>query len=89
MSTSPVTARMPGSGWALLGRACSSSAGISPLRKAKRNVRALAERMQDVTHDLVSYVPMGQAFPSVGLASDLTGYIDSPVPFFWNLRRED
>jgi len=59
------------------------------IAESEEERRALAERMQDVTHDLVSYVPMGQAFPSVGLASDLTGYIDSPVPFFWNLRRED
>lgn len=49
--------------------------------------RALAERMQEVAHDLVSYVPLGQAFPSVGLAADLEGYLESPVPFFWNLRR--
>lgn len=49
--------------------------------------KALATRMQELTHDLVSYVPMGQAFPSIGIASDLEGYIESPVPFFWNLRR--
>ncbi|SDX32897.1 ABC transporter substrate-binding protein [Roseicitreum antarcticum] len=50
---------------------------------------ALAERMQVLTHDLVSYVPMGQAFPSQGIASNLTGFIDSPVPFFWNVRRAE
>ena len=49
--------------------------------------KALAERMQAITHDLVSYVPVGQAFPSVGIASNLEGYLESPVPFFWNLRR--
>lgn len=49
--------------------------------------KALATRMQEITHDLVSYVPVGQAFPSIGLASDLEGYIEGPVPFFWNLHR--
>lgn len=49
--------------------------------------KALAEEMQNITHDLVSFVPLGQAFPSVGLAANLEGYIESPVPFFWNLRR--
>jgi peptide/nickel transport system substrate-binding protein len=48
---------------------------------------ALAEKMQDLTHDLVSFVPMGEAIPSEGIASNLEGYIDSPVPFFWNIRR--
>ena len=51
--------------------------------------RALAERMQELTHDLVSYVPVGQAFPSIGISADLEGYIESPVPFFWNLKRAD
>lgn len=51
--------------------------------------KKLADRMQELTHDLVSYVPLGQAFPSVGIASNLEGYLESPVPFFWNLRRAD
>ncbi|GAB5378542.1 MAG: ABC transporter substrate-binding protein [Acuticoccus sp.] len=49
--------------------------------------KKLAERMQEVTHDLVPYVPMGQIFPSQGLATSLEGYLDSPVPFFWNVSR--
>ena len=48
---------------------------------------ALAERMQVLTHDLVSYVPLGQVFPSQGIASNLEGFLESPVPFFWNVRR--
>lgn len=49
--------------------------------------KALAERMQVLTHDLVSYVPMGQSFPSQGIAANLKGFIESPVPFFWNVER--
>ena len=76
---------------AWFGWACSSE--LQELRKAfavasdDAERKKLATRMQDLTHDLVSYVPMGQAFPSVGIAADLEGYIESPVPFFWNLRR--
>jgi peptide/nickel transport system substrate-binding protein len=51
--------------------------------------KALAERMQVLTHDLVSYVPLGQSFPSQGIATDLEGFLQSPVPFFWNVRRTD
>ncbi len=49
--------------------------------------KQLAERMQVLTHDLVSYVPLGQSFPSQGLADNLEGFIESPVPFFWNVQR--
>lgn len=48
---------------------------------------ALAEEMQVLTHDLVSYVPLGQVFPSQGIATNLEGFLESPVPFFWNVRR--
>lgn len=48
---------------------------------------ALAERMQVLTHDLVSYVPLGQVFPSQGIATNLDGFLESPVPFFWNVQR--
>lgn len=50
---------------------------------------ALAEQMQILTHDLVSYVPLGQVFPSQGIATNLDGFLESPVPFFWNLRRAE
>jgi peptide/nickel transport system substrate-binding protein len=43
--------------------------------------------MQELTHDLVSYVPLGQSFPSQGIATNLEGFLESPVPFFWNVRR--
>lgn len=49
--------------------------------------RRLTERMQVVTHDLVSYVPLGQTVPLQGVAKNLDGFIDSPVPFFWNVSR--
>lgn len=49
--------------------------------------KQLAERMQVLTHDLVSYVPLGQSFPSQGIAANLEGFIESPVPFFWEVRR--
>jgi len=49
--------------------------------------KKLATRMQELTHDLVPYVPLGQIFPSQGLASNLEGYLRSPVPFFWNVSR--
>jgi len=49
--------------------------------------KELAKEMQDITHEIVSYIPMGQAFPSIGIAANLEGYIEGPVPFFWNLHR--
>ena len=49
--------------------------------------KALADRMQDLTHDLVSFVPLGQSFPSQGIAANLEGFLESPVPFFWNVHR--
>ncbi|MEO9529637.1 ABC transporter substrate-binding protein [Roseibium sp.] len=78
-------------GDAWFGWACSEE--LQKLRQEFANAptdeerRKLAARMQEVTHDLVSYVPVGQAFPSIGIASDLKGYIDGPVPFFWNVHR--
>lgn len=50
---------------------------------------ALAEQMQILAHDLVSYVPLGQVFPSQGIATNLEGFIESPVPFFWNVKRAE
>ncbi|XWN33809.1 MAG: ABC transporter substrate-binding protein [Devosia sp.] len=47
----------------------------------------LAEQMQALTHDLVSFVPLGQTFPSQGLSANLDGFLESPVPFFWNVKR--
>lgn len=76
---------------AWFGWACSPE--LQGLRKTFANSssederKQLAMRMQELTHDLVSYVPLGQSFSSVGLAADLQGYINGPVPFFWNLKR--
>ena len=77
-------------GW--FGWACSEE--LQELRRkfadaqTQEERKQLAERMQIVTHDLVSYVPLGQSFPSQGIATNLEGYIESPVPFFWNLKRK-
>jgi peptide/nickel transport system substrate-binding protein len=49
--------------------------------------KALTERMQTIAHDIVSFVPLGQSFPSQGIAANLEGFLESPVPFFWNVRR--
>ena len=46
------------------------------------------EQMQTIAHDIVTYVPLGQAFPNQGLAANLDGFIESPVPFFWNVQRK-
>ncbi|MGB3336111.1 MAG: ABC transporter substrate-binding protein [Devosia sp.] len=50
--------------------------------------KALAEQMQAVAYDLVPFVPLGQASLAQGVASNLEGFIDSPVPFFWNVSRK-
>lgn len=50
--------------------------------------KALADQMQKIALDLVTYVPLGQFFPSQGLATNLDGFIESPVPFFWNVQRK-
>lgn len=50
--------------------------------------KALAEEMQKVAYDLVPMVPLGQASLAQGIAANLEGFIDSPVPFFWNVGRK-
>ncbi|MBW8639519.1 ABC transporter substrate-binding protein [Hoeflea sp. WL0058] len=76
-------------GW--FGWACSEE--LQELRKQFAEAedpevkKALAEKMQILTHDLVSYVPLGQSFPSQGIATNLEGFIESPVPFFWEVQR--
>lgn len=76
-------------GW--FGWACSQELqdlrGKFAMAKDDAEKRALAEQMQVLTHDLVSYVPLGQLFPSQGIASNIEGYLESPVPFFWNMKR--
>lgn len=78
-----------GDGW--YGWACSEE--LQELREAfaatsdPDEQKKLAEQMQIHTHDLVSYIPLGQSFPAQGIAADLEGFIESPVPFFWNVRR--
>ena len=69
-------------------RNCRSCARKFADAQTQEERKQLAERMQIVTHDLVSYVPLGQSFPSQGIATNLEGYIESPVPFFWNLKRK-
>ena len=51
--------------------------------------KQLAEDMQRVAYDLVPFVPLGQASIAQGVASNLEGFIESPVPFFWNVKRKD
>ncbi|WP_152534527.1 ABC transporter substrate-binding protein [Martelella sp. AD-3] len=80
-----------GDGW--FGWACSEE--LQELREQfaatsdPEEQKLLATRMQEVTHDLVPYVPLGQVYPSQGLSTDLEGYIESPVPFFWNVSRTE
>lgn len=50
--------------------------------------KALADDMQRIAHEIVTYVPLGQSFPNQGLANNLEGFIESPVPFFWNVTRK-
>jgi peptide/nickel transport system substrate-binding protein len=50
--------------------------------------KALADQMQTIAYDLVPFVPLGQASLAQGVASNLEGFIDSPVPFFWNVSRK-
>ncbi len=51
--------------------------------------KELTARMQEVTHDLVPYIPLGEFFNVQGASTKLDGWIDSPVPFFWGVRRSD
>jgi peptide/nickel transport system substrate-binding protein len=50
--------------------------------------KALADEMQKIALDLVTYVPLGQFFPNQGIANNIEGVIESPVPFFWNMQRK-
>lgn len=49
--------------------------------------RRLAREIQELALEVVPYVQYGQWFPPVAYRSNLSGVIDSPVPFFWNIEK--
>ncbi len=73
-------------GWACSDRLQELRAEFASTSDAEKQ-KALAEEMQTVANDLVPFVPLGQTFPFQGIATNLEGFIESPVPFFWNVRR--
>ncbi len=49
--------------------------------------KRIAVELQRVAYDVVPYVNYGQWFLPTAYRKNLQGVIVSPVPFFWNIRR--
>jgi peptide/nickel transport system substrate-binding protein len=50
--------------------------------------KRLATEVQRESYKVVPYVIIGQFFAARAYRKNITGYIASPVPFFWNLAKE-
>jgi peptide/nickel transport system substrate-binding protein len=46
--------------------------------------KRIAERVQTIVYDIVTFVPMGQMKSMTATRANVSGLIESPVPFFWN-----
>uniref|UniRef100_A0A9E8A286 ABC transporter substrate-binding protein n=1 Tax=Bosea sp. NBC_00436 TaxID=2969620 RepID=A0A9E8A286_9HYPH len=49
--------------------------------------RKLAAEIQEKTYAGMNYLPLGQFFLPTAYRKTLQGVIDSPIPFFWNVRK--
>jgi peptide/nickel transport system substrate-binding protein len=49
--------------------------------------KALSARMQQEAFQAVPYIPLGQWAQPTAFRSDLSGFLESPNPLFWNVRR--
>ncbi len=49
--------------------------------------RRIAQEIQTVAFETVPFIPLGQIYLPAAVRANLTGIIQNPVPFFWNVRR--
>lgn len=49
--------------------------------------RQVAAEIQEKTFATMNYLPLGQFFLPTAFRKSLQGVIDSPIPFFWNVRK--
>jgi peptide/nickel transport system substrate-binding protein len=49
--------------------------------------KAIVEELQRAVYDYVPYVPTGQFFQPTAFRQNVSGVLESPVPFFWNIEK--
>lgn len=50
--------------------------------------RAIVEELQQELYDFVPYIPTGQYYQPTAYRDNVTGVLETPVPFFWNIEVE-
>ncbi len=50
--------------------------------------KALAEQIQTIAFEEGMYAPIGQYFVPTAWSNSLSGVLDGPAPFFWNISKE-
>jgi len=50
--------------------------------------KRIAERVQTIVYDIVTFVPMGQMKSMTAFRANVSGLIESPVPVFWNVEKK-
>jgi peptide/nickel transport system substrate-binding protein len=67
------------------------SARIEELREAfaretdREAQRAIVEELQAELYDFVPYIPTGQYYQPTAYRDNVSGILETPVPFFWNI----
>ena len=49
--------------------------------------KAAAAAVQARANEIVAYVPIGQFYTPIAYRKSLSGVIEAPVPFFWNITK--
>jgi len=50
--------------------------------------RAIADEVETRAMTIVTHVPLGESFPVAGLRANLEGWINAPIPVFWNVAKK-
>ncbi len=49
--------------------------------------KKVADAVQARANEIVAYIPIGQFYTPIAYRTSLTGVIEAPVPFFWNIKK--
>ena len=49
--------------------------------------KKIAGDMQRLAFDIVPFIPLGLSFAPTAFRSDLTGFVRTPYPAFWGVKR--
>jgi peptide/nickel transport system substrate-binding protein len=49
--------------------------------------KKIAEAVQARANEIVAYIPIGQFYTPIAYRANLTGVLEAPVPFFWNITK--